>query len=70
MKNAKLRNYLFETIWEKNTLEWIILWNYYNNGNNVKLPLELVIKAQERLLEWIMDIEWIRWDDVIHNAWN
>lgn len=67
MQNQKLRDYLFETLWEKNTTYWIVLREYYNNSKT-KLPDELVLQAHKELLEWIIDTEWIRWDDVIHNA--
>lgn len=71
MKNTKLRNYLFETIREQKTIEWIILRNYYNNPNiNNQLPKELIIKSLENLLQSIMETEWIKWTDVIYNSNN
>ena len=69
LKIEKLRNYLFETIWEQKSIEWIVLYNYYNNNDISKhFPAELVLKAHQKLLVWIMDTEWINRNDVIHNA--
>jgi len=67
MKNTKLRDYLFETIRQQETLEWKILHSYYNWWHN-SLPDNIVLEAHIKLLEWIMDTEWIRREDVIHNA--
>lgn len=67
MQNQKLRDYLFETIWEKKTRYWIVLRSYYNDSR-MKQPDELVLLAHKELLSWIIETEGIRRDDVIHNA--
>ena len=66
MKNHELRNYLFETIREWKWLHWEILRQCYNE--NVKFPDSILLKAYMKLLVDIMELEWIKRNDVVHNA--
>jgi hypothetical protein len=66
MKNTKLRDLLFDTIRNKKNLHWKILHSYYNE--DVEIPIDIVLHAHINLLEEIMEIEWIKRNNVIHNA--
>lgn len=68
MKNVKLRNYLFENIWEWKWLHGKILYKHYNEW--IKFPDDILLEAHIKLLKDIMDIEWINWNDVVYNAWD
>lgn len=66
MRNLELRDLLFNSIWCEDTCYWSILNQYYNTDSN--LPIKVVLKAHQELLQAIMQLEWIKWNDVIHNA--